>query len=87
LNERGLTLSDKKTRITHVKEGFDFLGFNIRRSKLNLRLNKITEQETVFIIKPREKSIAKLKNSLKRIIIMHKPLEKIVAEANPVLRG
>lgn len=87
LNERGLTLSDKKTRITHVKEGFDFLGFNIRRSKLNLRLNKITEQETVLIIKPREKSIAKLKNSLKRIIIMHKPLEKIVAEANPVLRG
>jgi RNA-directed DNA polymerase len=83
LNERGLTLSNKKTRITHVKEGFDFLGFNIRRSKLNLRLNKITEQETVLIIKPREKSIAKLKNSLKRIIIMHKPLEKIVAEANP----
>jgi hypothetical protein len=36
-----------------------------------------------LIIKPREKSIAKLKNSLKRIIIMHKPLEKIVAEANP----
>ena len=39
-----------------------------------------------MIIKPREKSIAKLKNSLKRIIIMHKPLEKIVGEANRTKR-
>lgn len=33
LAERGLELNEKKTLITHVKEGFDFLGFNIRRMK------------------------------------------------------
>ena len=27
---RGLTLSEEKTRIVHLTEGFDFLGFNIR---------------------------------------------------------
>lgn len=31
LTERGLELSEKKTRITHVDKGFDFLGFNFRR--------------------------------------------------------
>ena len=31
LKERGLTLSQEKTRIVHLTEGFDFLGFNVRQ--------------------------------------------------------
>tara|TARA_Y100000294_G_scaffold51878_1_gene48902 strand:- start:155 stop:1870 length:1716 start_codon:yes stop_codon:yes gene_type:complete len=31
LADRGLELSEAKTRIVHTDEGFDFLGFNIRR--------------------------------------------------------
>ncbi len=31
LQPRGLTFNDAKTRIVDVEEGFDFLGFNIRR--------------------------------------------------------
>jgi RNA-directed DNA polymerase len=31
LQDRGLTLSHEKTRITHVEEGFDFLGRDVRR--------------------------------------------------------
>ncbi len=30
LSKRGLTLSPEKTRIVHLTEGFNFLGFNIR---------------------------------------------------------
>jgi len=33
LSERGLELNENKTLITHIKAGFDFLGFNIRRMK------------------------------------------------------
>ena len=33
LDERGLTLAEDKTRITTIREGFDFLGFNIRSFK------------------------------------------------------
>ena len=33
LQARGLTLSEEKTKITHIDEGFDFLGFNIRKYK------------------------------------------------------
>jgi RNA-directed DNA polymerase len=31
LKERGLELSHEKTQITHVEDGFDFLGQNVRR--------------------------------------------------------
>lgn len=31
LAERGLELSQEKTRITHISEGFDFLGQNVRK--------------------------------------------------------
>lgn len=31
LSERGLTLSPEKTRITHIDQGFDFLGWNFRK--------------------------------------------------------
>lgn len=31
LQERGLTFSEAKTKITHINEGFDFLGMNIRK--------------------------------------------------------
>src|SRR5204863_9071561 len=31
LKDRGLRLSPDKTRITHINEGFDFLGQNLRK--------------------------------------------------------
>ena len=31
LRERGLNLSPEKTKITHITEGFDFLGQHVRR--------------------------------------------------------
>jgi RNA-directed DNA polymerase len=31
LREQGLELSPEKTRITHIEDGFDFLGQHIRR--------------------------------------------------------
>ena len=34
LNERGLILAEDKTRITHVSEGFNFLGFETRQQKI-----------------------------------------------------
>ena len=36
-NELHLTLSEEKTVITHVNDGFDFLGFRIQRKRVNGR--------------------------------------------------
>ncbi|NEC93606.1 reverse transcriptase domain-containing protein, partial [Streptomyces sp. SID12501] len=31
LAPRGLTFNEEKTRVCHLEDGFDFLGFNVRR--------------------------------------------------------
>ena len=48
LKERGLELSEEKTLITHIDDGFDFLGWNFRKYKGKL------------LIKPSKKSIVKV---------------------------
>lgn len=87
LAERGLELSEKKTKITHIKQGFYFLGFNFRRLPTDGRYNGSTDQDTVMIIKPSRKGVEKLVQSIKLKITKYKPLGKIIADLNPVLRG
>lgn len=78
LAERGLELSKEKTRVTHVSEGFDFLGQNIRRYP-NGKL----------LIKPSRKSIntliVKIKVIVKRMIAQ--PAASLIARLNSVIRG
>ena len=56
LQERGLELSEEKTLITHIDDGFDFLGFNIRKYK------------GVLLIKPSEKALKKFAKATHEII-------------------
>ena len=77
LLERGLQLSEEKTVITHIDDGFDFLGQNIR--KYNGKL----------LIKPAKASI---KGFLKRIRWIVKSnqsarQEMLIYRLNPVIRG
>lgn len=87
LATRGLELSEKKTRIIHIKEGFDYLGFNISRKRFISKYNSPTDQETVLIIKPSKKGVDKLKNTVRSIIKRNKPMIAILTLINPVLRG
>ena len=50
-------------------------------------LNQKGSQETVLIIKPSIKGIKKLTATLFKIINPNKPLERIISDINPVLRG
>lgn len=77
LQERGLTLSDEKTKITHIDNGFDFLGFNIRKYK------------GVLLIKPSKKGQKKFLEKVKDIINGHKsiPQESLIRLLNPVITG
>jgi RNA-directed DNA polymerase len=55
LKERGLELSHEKTRITHVEEGFDFLGQSVRRYRNGKVLTKPSSQSVkAFLSKIRE---------------------------------
>jgi RNA-directed DNA polymerase len=44
LAQRGLTLSEEKTLITHISEGFDFLGFNVRKYNGKLLIKPFNEK-------------------------------------------
>lgn len=77
LKERGLTLSPEKTRITHIDEGFDFLGWNFR--KYNGRL----------LIKPAKKNV---KNHIQRVREVIKEMataaqQDLIRRLNPIIRG
>ena len=77
LQVRGLTLSEEKTKTTHIDEGFDFLGFNIR--KYNGK----------FLIMPSQESQKKFQRKINEIINSHKtiPQESLIRLLNPVITG
>lgn len=54
LSVRGLTLSEEKTKITHIDEGFDFLGFNVRKYDGKLLIKPSKEKVKKFLDKIRE---------------------------------
>ena len=61
LAKRGLELSPEKTRIVHITEGFDFLGFNIRQYETP----NSTKIGWKLLITPSKDSVKKLRRRLK----------------------
>ena len=83
LKPRGAQLSEQKTKITHISEGFDFLGQTVRRyRRKDGALGKVqTEPSKASInsIKDRIKSICKSSGQLTQA--------QLIDRLNPVLRG
>lgn len=77
LAERGLTLSEEKTVITNVNDGFDFLGFNIRKFK-----NQILTKPS----KPAQKRfLAKVRTTIKSNKACKQ--ESLIRLLNPMITG
>lgn len=51
---RGLTLSNEKTHVTHITEGFDFLGFNLRKYNGKLLIKPSKKNVKIFLAGIRE---------------------------------
>lgn len=93
LKALGVTLHAEKTRIVHVKFGFEFLGYKIKRGRRPLRLapSKIrsgTRQGQLYAY-PRQKSIQHFKDQIRKRTRRKAPLStpEIIAEINPIIRG
>ena len=84
LEKRGLELSPEKTRICHITEGFDFLGFNIRHHKV-----KNTKTGYKLLTKPSKKFLQNARNDLREIFLNHsgKSVGTLIGKINPVIRG
>ena len=92
LNELGVQLHPQKTRIVHVRRGFEFLGHKIKRGKqLRLPPDKIRSgaQPGELYTYPREKSIRRFMDQVRALTKRRVPLKtkELVEELNPVLRG
>jgi len=77
LKERGLELSEEKTKITHIDQGFDFLGHNVR--KYNGKL----------LIKPSKKNVKCFLKEIRRTIKTNSSVktETLIYLLNPKIRG
>lgn len=77
LAKRGLTLSETKTKIAHIDEGFDFLGYNIRKYR------------GVLLMKPSKESVKKITRKISEII--HKATSwtqgQLIQILNPIIIG
>lgn len=77
LAKRGLQLSKEKTKITHIEQGFDFLGKNIRRFK----------QKT--FVQPSKDSVKALLTKIKDVLKQYRGKKTIdlIHKLNPIIRG
>ncbi|MDQ2695909.1 MAG: reverse transcriptase domain-containing protein, partial [Pseudomonadota bacterium] len=77
LHERGLELSQDKTRVVHIAEGFDFLGWNFRK------------YDGKLLIKPSRKNVKAFLETIRGIVKGNKTVRQanLIAQLNPVIRG
>lgn len=77
MQERGLELSEEKTKITHIKDGFDFLGQNIRKYKEKI------------LVKPAKKNVKDFLSGIRQVILENPTMsqEMLIERLNPKIRG
>jgi RNA-directed DNA polymerase len=93
LSTLGVRLNAQKTRIVHVREGFAFLGYKIKRGQraLYLPAAKITSKvrRGSLYAYPTQKSIDRFKDGVRRKTRRRIPLRtaELIRELNPAIRG
>jgi RNA-directed DNA polymerase len=77
LAPRGLAFNEDKTRIVHLDEGFDFLGFNVRRYRGKL------------LIKPSKAAIRRIRERLRTELrsLRGTNAPTVIKKLNPIIRG
>jgi RNA-directed DNA polymerase len=77
LAPRGLAFNEDKTRIVTLDEGFDFLGFNVRRYHGKL------------LIKPSKAAVRRIRERLRTEVrsLRGANAQAVIARLNPIIRG
>ncbi len=75
--ERGLELSPEKTVITHIEDGFDFLGFNVRKYRGKLLIKRSRKNVKAFLC------------NVRRVIKTNRQTSagQLILRLNPLIRG
>lgn len=80
----GLRLSETKTRVCHIDEGFDFLGWRIQR-----RVRRGRTGKTAIYTYPSKKALASIIDKVRSLTrrARHRTLADLLRRLNPTLRG
>jgi RNA-directed DNA polymerase len=93
LEQLGVQMHPQKTRIVHVRNGFEFLGYKIKRGQRPLRLSseqiRSGIQRGALYAYPRERSIQHFLDQVRALTRRRVPLKtkELIEQLNPVLRG
>lgn len=84
LGLRGLVLSEEKTRIVHLTQGFDFLGFRVRQYPV-----RSTRSGRKLLITPSPASVHTIKVRLRDewLRLRGANAEAVIQRLNPIIRG
>ena len=97
LKPRGLEIHEDKTTIKHIKDGFNFLGWEIKR-RPNTTNNEVKPkqhpnyQPSTLVIRPRPDKVKSLKLRLRKEVFnnpkyLAQPLHIIFQKHNEIMRG
>lgn len=77
LAPRGLSFNEDKTSIVHLDDGFDFLGYNVRR------------YEDKLLIKPSRAALQRIRERLstEMRVLRGANAEAVVQKLKPIIRG
>ena len=93
LEKLGVTLHAEKTRIVHVSQGFEFLGYKIKKGaqgmKLAPKIIRSGAKSGGLFAYPRQKSILHFKDQIRGRTSRKAPVDTqtLIEEINPVIRG
>jgi group II intron reverse transcriptase/maturase len=93
LEKLGVELHSEKTRIVHIRDGFEFLGYKIKRGSRPLRLAAERIQSGAkaggLYAYPREKSLQHFKDQIRKLTRRRAPVttSELIGQINPIIRG
>jgi group II intron reverse transcriptase/maturase len=93
LGKLGVELHSEKTRIVHIREGFEFLGYKIKRGVRPLKLAesriKSGAKTGGLYAYPRDKSVQHFKDQIRKLTRRRAPVttQELITEINPIIRG
>ena len=87
LSVRGLVINEEKTRITSIKDGFDFLGFHFREYPDEGRAKD--RKKGIFLVKPSAKNVSNILRKVSETVKKYPNAEPgtIIKHLNPVIRS
>ena len=90
--ELEVELHPTKTRIVHVRQGFEFLGYKVKRGKgyrLSANKRRVKGNPYDLYVIPREKSVRRFRDQIRKLTRRKAPvkLKELIDQINPVIRG